>query len=441
MVADRFIAYKALIQNGATFADRPGAIAAARVLDKSQNSISSSSYGPTLRLLRGNLATGIFHPSRVKSHAHALKRVLQTLQNRLELLSKSGEPVQVLEHLQLAMYSLLASLCFGDKLSQKQMEEIEEVEHRATLHLSNISIFHFWKSFSKIVLRKRRAWSLKIRKDQEDVFIPLIRERKKLKEERSTKSKMEDQDDVLSYVDTLLDLRFPANHDKTQLTERDILSFCNEFLNAGAGTTTTALEWILANLVKYPEIQEKLFMEIKGVVRDGADQGVKEDDLQEMPYLKAIILEGLRRHPPTHVSLPHAVTEDTTLNEYLVPKQGTVVFMLADIGWDPNSWEDPMAFKPERFLSSSGGDSFDITGSREIKMMPFGVGRRMCPGYGLAMLILEYFVANLIWSFEWKAVDGNGVDLSEKARVYHGYEESITGSNISQVEKQLGQAV
>ncbi|KAJ6410412.1 hypothetical protein OIU84_007207 [Salix udensis] len=225
---------------------------------------------------------------------------------------------------------------------------------------------------------------------------------------------MKDQDYVLSYVDTLLDLRFPANHDKIQLTERDILSFCNEFLNAGAGTTTTALEWILANLVKYPEIQEKLFMEIKGVVRDG-DQGVKEDDLQEMPYLKAIILEGLRRHPPSHFSLPHAVTEDTTLNEYLVPKQGTVVFMLADIGWDPNSWEDPMAFKPERFLSSIGSrDAFDITGSREIKMMPFGVGRRMCPGYGLAMLILEYFVANLIWSFEWKAVDGDGVDLSEK---------------------------
>ena len=124
IVADRFIAYKALIQNGATFADRPGAIAAARVLDKSQNSISSSSYGPTLRLLRGNLATGIFHPSRVKSHAHARKRVLQTLQNRLELLSKSGEPIQVLEHLQLAMYSLLAHLCFGDKLSQKQMEEM-----------------------------------------------------------------------------------------------------------------------------------------------------------------------------------------------------------------------------------------------------------------------------------------------------------------------------
>ncbi|CAK7336712.1 unnamed protein product [Dovyalis caffra] len=412
-VADPSLAYKALIQNGAAFADRPTAIATGRILDKNQNTVSSSFYGPTWRLLRGNLAAGILHPSRVKSYAHARKWVLQILQNRLELLSRSGEPIQVLEHLQFAMYFLLSLMCFSDKLEQKQIKEIEEIEHRATLHLSKINIFHFWKTFSKIVLRKRRAGSLKLRKDQEDILIPLIRARKKLKEERSTKSNLDDQDYVLSYVDTLLDLQFPVNHDKRKLNEHDILSFCNEFLNAGSETTTTALQWILANLVKYPEIQEKLFMEIKGVVRDG-DRVVKEEDLQKMTYLKAIILEGLRRHPPSHVVLPHAVTEDTMLNKYLVPKNGSINFMVADIGWDPKVWEDPMGFKPERFLNSSGGIAFDITGSREIKMMPFGVGRRMCPGYGLAMLHLEYFVANLIWSFEWKAGDGDGVDLSEK---------------------------
>ena len=87
------------------------------------------------------------------------------------------------------------------------------------------------------------------------------------------------------------------------------------------------------------------------------------------------------------------------------------------MGWDPKVWEDPMAFKPERFLSGGGdggGEVFDITGSREIKMMPFGAGRRMCPAHGLAMLHLEYFVANLVWKFEWRAVDGDEVDLSEK---------------------------
>ncbi|XVE62354.1 hypothetical protein DITRI_Ditri06bG0111500 [Diplodiscus trichospermus] len=75
-----------------------------------------------------------------------------------------------------------------------------------------------------------------------------------------------------------------------------------------------------------------------------------------------------------------------------------------------------MAFKPERFLNNdkNSGEVFDITGSREIKMMPFGVGRRICAGLGLAMLHLEYFVANLVWNFEWKAIDGDEVSLEEK---------------------------
>ncbi|WRX24422.1 Cytochrome P450 - like 10 [Theobroma cacao] len=156
-------------------------------------------------------------------------------------------------------------------------------------------------------------------------------------------------------------------------------------------------------------------MEIKGVVRDGEEE-VKEDDLQKMPYLKAVILEGLRRHPPGHFVLPHSVREDTVLGGFSVPKNATINFMIAEMGWDPKIWEDPMSFKPERFLSSGNksGEVFDITGTREIKMMPFGVGRRICPGLGLAMLHLEYFVANLVWNLEWKAMDGDEVSLEEK---------------------------
>ena len=171
----------------------------------------------------------------------------------------------------------------------------------------------------------------------------------------------------------------------------------------------------MANMVKYPQIQERLLVEMKGVVGNG-EKEVKEEDLNKMPYLKAVVLEGLRRHPPAYFVIPHAVTEDVVLDGYLVPKKGTLNFMVAEMGRDPKVWEDPMAFKPERFLNGGGeGDEFDITGSREIKMMPFGAGKRMCPASGLAILHLEYFVANLVWKFEWKAVDGDEVDLSEKA--------------------------
>ncbi|KAI9154422.1 hypothetical protein LWI28_026112 [Acer negundo] len=143
-----------------------------------------------------------------------------------------------------------------------------------------------------------------------------------------------------------------------------------------------------------------------------------------MPYLQAVILEGLRRHPPVGLtSSSHMVTEDVELGGYLVPKGISVNYLIQDFGRNPNLWEDPMEFKPERFLSySENGNgrklSFDITGSKEIKMLPFGAGRRICPGIGLATLNLEYFVANLIWYFEWSSVDEKkGIDLSEQTKI------------------------
>ena len=87
--------------------------------------------------------------------------------------------------------------------------------------------------------------------------------------------------------------------------------------------------------------------------------------------------------------------------------------MVSHMNWNPKIWEDPMELMPERFLMNrNNGEAFDITGRREIKMIPFGTGRRICPGYGLALLHLEYFMVNLVWNFEWKVVEGDEVDLS-----------------------------
>ncbi|KAK6243819.1 hypothetical protein QUC31_010228 [Theobroma cacao] len=189
---------------------------------------------------------------------------------------------------------------------------------------------------------------------------------------------------------------------------------CSEFLSAGSDITSTALQWILGYLVKHPHIQEKLIMEIKGVVGEGKLE-IKEDDLQNMPYLKAMVLEGLRRHPPSHFLVPYAVTKAAELDGFLVPKNSIVSLKVAEIGRDPKVWENPTEFKPERFLNGKNGETFDITGSRGIKMMPLGVGRRMCPGYSLALLHLEYFVENMVWKFKWAARSkGNYVDLTEK---------------------------
>jgi cytochrome P450 len=265
-IADRSLAYIALIQKGAVFANRPPAPATSRVLGSNQHNISSSFYGPTWRLLRRTLTSEILHPSRVKRFGHARKWVLNILMNQFKLLSKSGDPVCVVDHLQYAMFCLLVFMCFGDKLEVKQIQEIEQVQRRMVVKLSRFNILNFWPSLSKIVLRKQWAEFLQLRKDQEDVILPLIRARKKLKEEKLGKSNVEGKKDeyVVSYVDTLLDLQLPG--EKRKLNEIEMVTLCIEFLAAGVDTTTTALQWIMANLVKYPQIQEKLFSEMKEVV-------------------------------------------------------------------------------------------------------------------------------------------------------------------------------
>ena len=111
--------------------------------------------------------------------------------------------------------------------------------------------------------------------------------------------------------------------------------------------------------------------------------------------------------------LPHAMTEEIIVDGYNIPKGTTVNFGITKMNLDVDTWRDPLEFWPERFLPGGEGKGVDVAGRRKIQMIPFGVGRRMCPGMSLALLLLEYFVANLVKEFRWESVDG-GVDLSER---------------------------
>ncbi|XP_042519674.1 cytochrome P450 89A2-like [Macadamia integrifolia] len=391
------LAHQALIKNGAIFASRPPLLLIHRF------DINSMGFGPVWRLLRRNLTTEMLHPSRLKSYAHARKWVLQVLINKLKVESQSGNAVLVTNHIRYANFSLLVFMCFGKKLDEKEVREIEAIQTTILRNTSRFNVLVFLPWLGRIFFRKLWNELLEILRKQENLLIPLIKARN---------SKLE-EDFADSYVDTLLDLKLPD--DGRKLSEAELVSLCSEFLIAGTDSTSTALQWILANLVKHQHIQSKLATEIDGVVGPGEE--INEEDLQKMPYLKAVVLEGLRRHPPMHFLLPHAVTEDTTLNGYLIPKNSTTVNVtVAEISRDPHTWEDPMEFRPERFLSSivEGEEVIDITGKKEIKMMPFGAGRRICPALGLALLHMEYFLANLVRDFEWKARDGDDIDLSEK---------------------------
>lgn len=345
----------------------------------------------------------MLQPSRIKLFAGARRWAVQELTGKLSTEGVRGDGVLVMDKFKLAMFSLILAMCFGEKIEEEKVKEMQAIQYELLRVFVKFNPFAFFPKITKLLFKKRWEEIVATRRRQAEIFAPLIRARR-VEEKRGFLS--------LCYVDSLINVEIPEEGGR-ELREDEIVNLCHEFLSGATDTTATALEWIMAELVRHQEMQRRLIEDVERVVAAGEE--IKESDLQKMPYLKAVIMEGLRRHPPGHFVLPHKAREDVRLHGYLIPKGSEVHVNVAQLGWDATVWEEPMEFKPERFME--GGEyrdeTVDLTGSREIKMMPFGAGRRMCLGYGLAMLHLEYIVANLVREFEWKAVDGEEVDMSE----------------------------
>ncbi|XP_044971429.1 cytochrome P450 89A2-like [Hordeum vulgare subsp. vulgare] len=421
-VADRRVAHAALVERGAALADRPAVTRG--LFGETGHTVARACYGPAWRLLRRNLLSETLHPSRVRLFAPARAWVRRVLADKLRPESGSGPGVEVaprgvlvMEAFRYAMFCLLVLMCFGERLDEAAVRAVGAAQRDWLLYVARkTSVFAFWPAVTKHLFRGRLKMGLALRRRQRELFMPLIdarRERKKqINRGAGVVLPMAETTFEHSYVDTLLDIKLPEEGGRA-LTDDEMIILCSEFLIAGTDTTSTGLQWIMAELVKNPAIQEKLYKEI-GATTGGDQEEVSEEDIHKMPYLKAVVLEGLRRHPPAHFVVPHKAMEDMEIDGYLIPKGATVNFMVAEMGRDEREWEKPMEFVPERFLPGGDGEGVDVAGSREIRMMPFGVGRRICAGLGVAMLHLEYFVANLVREFEWQEVPGDEVDFAEK---------------------------
>ncbi|PUZ50123.1 hypothetical protein GQ55_6G034900 [Panicum hallii var. hallii] len=411
-VADHAVAHRALVQRGAAFADRPPANLPSRIFSSNQHNITSGAYGPLWRVFRRNLTGKVFQPSCLRRFAGARRRAVAGLVAGIAR-QMSGDGVVVVEGLlHRAMFHVLVSMCFGEGLATDAVvASVEALQREFLTAAISFQVFGVCPAVTKLVFRRRWKRMLSLRRRQEELFVPLIRTCRAQRGAAPGGSAAVD-----SYVDSLLSLRIPEDGGRS-LTEYEMVSLCSEFLVAGADSTAAVVQWIMANLVAQPEVQARLRAEIHQV----AGNCIQEEHLTRMPYLHAVVLEGLRRHPPGHFVLPHAAvptaTEDSggaTLEGFRVPRHASVNFTVAAMGLDEAVWPDARRFRPERFLPGGEGANVDLTGGKEIKMMPFGAGRRICPGMALALLHLEWFVASLVAEFEWRELCGKPVEFSEK---------------------------
>lgn len=179
--------------------------------------------------------------------------------------------------------------------------------------------------------------------------------------------------------------------------------------SAGTDTTFITLDWAMTDLLLNPRVMEKVQKEVRSILRER--RVVAETDLHQMQYMKAVIKETFRLHPAVPVLVPRESMEEITIEGYTIPAKTRIFVNAWAIGRNSESWEDPAAFKPERFLESN----IDYKG-QDFELIPFGAGRRGCPAITFANAVVELALAQLLYSFDWELPPGitaKDLDLTE----------------------------
>ncbi|URE37035.1 cytochrome P450 [Musa troglodytarum] len=203
-------------------------------------------------------------------------------------------------------------------------------------------------------------------------------------------------------VQVLLRLREDPTQRNTFGSMDHIKGLLTDIFIAGTDTSAATIIWTLTELLRNPSVMARAQKEVRDAV--GKKGAVEETDLHDLPFLKLVINESLRLHPPAPLLVPRETTEACAVGGYEIPARTRVFVNAKAIGTDPASWSNPQEFQPERF--SSGGD---VRWGECFEVVPFGVGRRSCPGINFGLAVVELVLANLLYCFDWEARLGRGV--------------------------------
>ncbi|KAF8032913.1 hypothetical protein BT93_D1717 [Corymbia citriodora subsp. variegata] len=233
-----------------------------------------------------------------------------------------------------------------------------------------------------------------------DLFEGLIQKRMQMR----AASDYARKDDVL---DTLIDLCEDENAHMEILQIKHLLL---DLFVAGTDTTSSTLEWAMAELLRSPEKLSRVQAELDQVI--GKGNLIDELDVTRLPYLQAIVKETFRLHPAIPLLLPRKSAVELEISGVTIPKGAQVFINLWVIGRDGTLWENPNAFMPERFLGSEIG----VKG-QSFELIPFGGGRRICPGLPLALRMLHMMLGSLLNCFNWKlegGIEPDEMNMDEK---------------------------
>ncbi|XP_071706233.1 cytochrome P450 78A5-like [Rutidosis leptorrhynchoides] len=377
------------ILSGSAFSDRP--IKESASLLMFERAIGFAPSGKYWRHLRRIAANHMFSPKRVSSLECLRQRVCNEMAENV-LKEMSTRKIVVLRGiLQKGSLRNVMESVFGSVGFEKE----EELGYMVKEGYELISEFHWGDYFPLKILDfsgvKRRCHKLTLK--VKDLVGQIIEERKG----DGGGIKNNGQNDFLSILLSL--------SQEDQLTNADMVAVLWEMIFRGTDTVAILLEWIMARMVLHQDIQAKAQDEIDKHV--GKRRHVQDSDIPNLCYLQAIVKEVLRLHPPGPLlSWARLATRDVHVGKFFVPSGTTAMVNMWAITHDSSVWKNPLDFKPERFME----EDVPIMGS-DLRLAPFGAGRRVCPGKSLGLATVHLWLARLLQQYQW--LPSTKVDLSE----------------------------
>ncbi|XP_062114932.1 phenylacetaldehyde oxime monooxygenase CYP71AN24-like [Humulus lupulus] len=392
------------------FSDRPKTSAAEIFLYGCQD-VGFAPYGEYWRQVRKVCVLELLSLKRVQQFHFVREEETDLLVNRIRKGCKDGACINLSELLVLTSNNIVSRCILGQSFEEENgQSKFGELTRKVMEDFAAFSVADFFPSkylrwidvvtgFTGRLTRRFKAL--------DTFFEQLVQEHKEVLNSDHSESGRKDFAGILLGLqkDGMLDF---------DLTGENIKAILMDMFVGASDTTSTALEWLMAELVKNPRVMKKVQEEVRRVV--GSKSKIDMNDINQMGYLKCVIKENLRLHPPLPFLVPRQTLSNVKLGGYDIHVKTRVFINVWAIQRDPSEWDKPDEFRPERFENNP----IDFKLGQDFQLVPFGVGRRGCPAVAFGTISVEYVSAHLLYWFDWTlhSSDGGAVlaeelDMSE----------------------------
>nr|XP_043622539.1 cytochrome P450 76T24-like [Erigeron canadensis] len=367
---------------------------AARVVDHHKFSIVWLPAGDQWRRLRRITKEYLFSMQCIDATELLRKEKVRELLEHVDRCCKNGRPVNVGEVAFTTILNIFSNVVFSTDFAgyDSVSSQVFKDNVRALMEVGGKpNVVDYFPILQPLDPQGLTRWVYACGKKLLTIFDEIIDQR------TERMSNLSLHDDVLSSKNDVLESLLRLNlKDESEFSRNDMRHFFLDLFMAGTDTISSTLEWAMAELIRNPEKMETARLELVKFTQNRT-KNIHEEDISQLPYLQATIKETFRLHPPAPFLIPHQAIQNVDIQGFIVPKNAQILCNVWAMGRDPDIWPNPEVFMPERFLDVE----IDFKG-QDFELIPFGTGRRICPGLNFAHRMLHIVLGSLIQNYDWR---------------------------------------